>query len=131
MTNEAKATGASKPGRVKQPKKFTTVEVEAVIVGRDKKVIPRNEVRALAAMGCKDKDIANWFGIDDNTLRYNFATELTLGLESLKQSLRQKQIEVALSGNPTLLIWLGKQILQQTDQPLFGDGSKVLPWNDD
>ena len=31
-------------------------------------------------------------------------------------SLRRKQLEVALEGNPTLLIWLGKQFLEQSDK---------------
>ena len=31
-------------------------------------------------------------------------------------SLRRKQYEVALSGNPSMLIWLGKNVLGQSDQ---------------
>lgn len=31
-------------------------------------------------------------------------------------SLRRKQIDVALAGNPTMLIWLGKQLLGQRDK---------------
>lgn len=31
-------------------------------------------------------------------------------------SLRRKQYEMAAGGNPTMLIWLGKQYLNQTDK---------------
>lgn len=36
--------------------------------------------------------------------------------ENGKKSLRRKQIDVALKGNPTMLIWTGKQYLGQRDQ---------------
>lgn len=34
-----------------------------------------------------------------------------------RKSLRRKQMKVALDGNVTMLIWLGKQYLGQMDQP--------------
>ena len=106
-------------------------EVEGVIVGRDKKVIPPLEVFKLAQIGCKDHEICAWFGIDENTLTYNFRPELTTGREALKQSLRRAQINLALSGNPTLLIWLGKNILGQSDNPINSEALQPLPWQDD
>lgn len=39
------------------------------------------------------------------------------GFADLKKSLRRKQIERAESGNATMLIWLGKQLLGQRDVP--------------
>lgn len=33
-----------------------------------------------------------------------------------KRDLREKQVSLALEGNPTMLIWLGKQMLGQRDQ---------------
>ena len=46
--------------------------------------------------------------------------------------LRRKQLEVALEdGNPTMLIFLGKAILAQSDNPLNSDDKKILPWSDD
>jgi len=104
-------------------------EVVGKTIGRNKVVISPEEVFKLAAIGCKDREICDWFGVDENTLNYNFKVELLTGRESLKQSVRKKQIEVALSGNPTMLIWLGKQILGQSDNPLQVD-AKILPWVD-
>ncbi len=116
---------------VNKPRKTGTKIVEGVVVGRDKKVIPPEEVFKLAGIGCKDIEIADWFGIDNNTLRYNFSAELTKGREYLKQSLRRAQLEVALKGNAVMLIWLGKQYLGQSDNNLDTNENQVLPWKDD
>jgi hypothetical protein len=107
-----------------------TVETQGKVVGRGKKPVPSPEVFKLAAIGCKDIEIADWFGIDSNTLRYNFSVELLKGRETLKQSLRRKQIEVAMGGNPTMLIFLGKNLLGQSDSPLQAQEAQVLPWED-
>lgn len=115
--------------RVKAPK-IATKEVEGVVVGRDKKVIPPAEVYKLAQIGCKDREIADWFDIDDNTLRYHFQRELTKGREALKHSLRRAQVSLALGGNAVMLIWLGKNILGQSDNPMDSDNNQPLPWND-
>ena len=115
--------------RVKAPK-IATKEVEGLVVGRDKKVIPPAEVYKLAQIGCKDREIADWFDIDDNTLRYHFQRELTKGREALKHSLRRAQVSLALGGNAVMLIWLGKNILGQSDNPMDSDNNQPLPWND-
>ena len=61
-------------------------------------------------------------------MRRHFKAELTKGRESLKHSLRRAQIKVALGGNATMLIWLGKNLLGQSDQPLDTSGNEPLPW---
>jgi hypothetical protein len=122
-------TDAIKPRRPQ--KKIGVRETPGVIVGRDQVVIPPDEVIKLASIGCKDHEIADWFGIDNNTLRYNFSVELLKGRESLKQSLRRAQIKLALSGNAVMLIWLGKNLLGQSDNPLNSDDRQPLPWTDD
>ena len=118
--------------RIRKPnkeRKTGTKLVEGVVVGRYQKVIPPEEVFKLASIGCKDTEIGDWFGIDTNTLRYNFSVELLKGRETLKQSLRRAQIQVALNGNPTLLIFLGKVLLGQREDALDTEESKILPWN--
>ncbi len=111
-----------------KPRKTGTKTVEGVVVGRDKHVIDPQEVFKLAQIGCKDIEIADWLGIDGNTLRYNFSVELTKGREALKQSLRRAQLQVALGGNPTMLIWLGKQYLGQSESPIDTESNQILPW---
>ena len=113
-----------------KPEQDITIDTRGKVIGRNKKAISTADVFKLAAIGCKDIEIAEWFGIDSNTLRYNFSVELTKGRETLKQSLRRKQIEVAMSGNPTMLIFLGKNLLGQSDSPLAAQEAKILPWED-
>jgi len=119
------------PTSKRKTRKTAMLEVEGVVVGRDKKIVPPKDVERLAQMGCKDSEISEWFGVDENTLRYNFSVELLKGKLALNQSLRQAQIRLALSGNATMLIWLGKNILGQSESPLDSDANTPLPWTDD
>ena len=66
-----------KPGPKKGQRKTDTMEVEGVVVGREKKIVPPTEVYKLAQLGCKDVEISDWFGVNAETLRYNFKAELT------------------------------------------------------
>jgi hypothetical protein len=43
------------------------------------------------------------------------------GRAMLNASLRRKQVQVAMAGNVTMLIWLGKQLLAQQDRALISD----------
>ena len=119
------------PASGRKNRKTAVKEVEGVVVGRDKKIIPPQEVYKLAQMGCKNQEIADWFGIDENTMTYNFSEQLIKGRENLKQSLRRAQISLALNGNAVMLIWLGKNILGQSDNPTNGEANAPLPWNED
>jgi hypothetical protein len=74
------------------------------------------QVQKLAAIGCTDKEIAEIVGCSHDTLTRRFKDMLIAGRATGKASLRRKQWEVALSGNVTMLIWLGKQQLGQTDK---------------
>jgi hypothetical protein len=116
-----------------KPKDLITVEVTGYEVGRGitKKVVFDEDVFKLAAMGCTDSEIARWFGIEESTLKYNFSEIIAKGREQLKQSLRQAQIRLAMSGNATMLIWLGKNILGQSDNPVDSEANTPLPWSDD
>lgn len=111
--------------------KWGEVTKKGLIIGRAPKqrVVPPDEVYKLATMGCPDREIAEWFDVSEATLRYNFSSYLTKARAQLKQRLRQAQLRVAFEGNPTMLIWLGKQVLQQSDQPFNSDDDKPLPWS--
>ena len=126
MTSETTPVTKKKSGP--KPKQLVDIPVPHICVGRDKKAVDPKQIFQLAALGCKDTEICDWIGVDGNTLRYNFSVELLKGRESLKQSLRQAQIKLALSGNATMLIWLSKQFLGQSDNPLNADDDKILPW---
>ncbi len=116
-----------------KPKRLVAVEVYGYEVGRGlrKRVVPPKDIYELASIGCTDREIARWFDMDENTLRYNFSDILEKGREDLKHSLRRAQIKLALQGNAVMLIWLGKNLLGQSDTPENAEGSKPLPWTDD
>lgn len=112
--------------------KWGTITREGLIVGRgeNRKVVPPDDVYKLAALGCTDKEICDFFGIQRDTLQYNFSEYITRAQADLKHRLRRAQIKLALEGNAVMLIWLGKNLLGQQDQPTNTDADKVLPWND-
>lgn len=117
----------------KQMKKWGEITRRGLIVGRapNQKIVPPDEVYYLASLGVTNREIASWFGVHENTITYNFKDYIAKAREETKQKLRQAQIKLALSGNATLLIWLGKNMLGQSDAPLATDIDKVLPWSDD
>jgi hypothetical protein len=114
------------------PRKTTTVEETVVVVGRDKTPVKPEDVQKLAQIGCKDPEIADWFGIKKDTLRYNFAAELLKGREEMKQSLRRTMLDVALKDrNVTMLIYLSKNFLGMGDNPDTSDAKAPLPWQEE
>ena len=120
-----------KPGPNGLPKWGEKI-VPGIIVGRNKVVVPPAEVEDLAALGCTDRDIANYFGVDENTLRYNFSDHLLKGRENLKISLRRAMLKNAcVNLNAAVQIFLAKNMLGMSDNGMVTDNSKVLPFTDD
>lgn len=113
-----------------KPKQLKAVEVYGYEIGRGlrKRVVPPKDVYELASIGCTDVEIARWFDVDINTLRYNFTNILEKGREDLKHSLRRAQLKLALGGNAVMLIWLGKNLLGQSDNPNDSAANAPLPW---
>ena len=114
-------------------KKLVAVEVLGYEVGRGlkKRVVNPEDVYKLAAIGCNDREIAIWFDMDENTLRYNFSDVMQKGREDLKHSLRRAMIKNALNGNAALQIFLAKNFLGMSDTPTQSDDKKPLPWNEE
>ena len=112
-----------------KPKELTEGTIEGIAVGRDKTVVPPDQVYELAALGCTDRDIANFFGVKEDTLRYNFADKLIKGREDLKITLRRAMIKNAIANmNVTMQIWLSKNILGMQDTPTNTEDTLPLPW---
>jgi len=106
--------------------------VEGKLIGRNNVVIPPEEVEDLAALGCTNVDIANWFGVTEQAIRYNFSENLTKGRESLKISLRRAMLKNAcVNLNAAVQIFLAKNMLGMSDSGMTTDDSKVLPFTDD
>ena len=94
---------------------------------RPKKAIDARQVEKLAAIGCTNVEIADVFAVSEGTIRNRFYENLAKGRTQLKQKLRRKQMAVAMKGNVAMLIFLGKQYLEQSDkQEIGGTDGKPL-----
>ena len=134
MTDETdKASQEQTQQEDRKNPKWGTMTKEGLVVGRGdtKTIIPPDEVEKLALLHRTNKEIAEFFGIAVKTLEYNFADLIQKARMTTKQRLRRGQLEVALKGNVPMLIWLGKNILGQQDQPVDTDNTQPLPWSDD
>lgn len=114
-------------------KKLVAIEVRGYEVGRglNKRVVTPEDVYKLAALGCSDREIAVWFDVKEDTLRYNFADIMAKGRQEMKTALRNAMFKNALGGNAALQIFLAKNILGMSDTPQNAEDNKPLPWNDD
>jgi len=85
------------------------------------------QVQGMAALGCTDSEIAVLAGVSERTLQRHFDTHIKEGRASLRHDLRKAQVDRAKSGSDTMLIWLGKQYLEQRDkQELTGKDGEPL-----
>lgn len=116
-----------------KPKQLVAVEVYGYEVGRGlrKRVVSPEDVYKLAALGHSDKEIATWFDVPYETLRYNFSDIMAKGRQDMKTSLRQAMLKNALGGNAALQIFLAKNMLGMSDTPSQSDDKKPLPWSDE
>lgn len=78
--------------------------------------IDAHQVEELASIGCKTVEIADFFGVSDQTITRRFGAELAKGRSDIRMSLRRWQLESARGGNVVMLIWLGKQMLGQQEK---------------
>ena len=93
-------------------------------MGRPKKPIDWDTVKKLCAIHCTGEEIASVIDVHYDTLNnrcneehgVNFSEYYKKASASGKMSLRRKQYEVAMAGNVSMLIWLGKNMLNQRDQ---------------
>jgi len=114
-----------------KPKRIVEGVINGISVGRDGVVVPPDQVEELASLGCKDREIANFFGIKESTLRYNFSANLVKGRECLKISLRRAMLTNACSNmNAAVQIFLAKNMLGMADTPVNADENAPLPWSD-
>tara|TARA_Y100000401_G_C8250653_1_gene187971 strand:- start:312 stop:641 length:330 start_codon:yes stop_codon:yes gene_type:complete len=94
-------------------------------MARPKKKIEESKVEQLASFGCTNTEIASFFNVNESTIRRGFAEYLTKGRDKGKIRLRQMQWKAAEGGNVSMLIWLGKQVLGQTEQPTLTEDEIV------
>lgn len=89
--------------------------------GRPAIVFDLAQLEKLCHINATQREIAAFFGCSVDTIQNRiksdpkFADAVERGYCGGWMSLRRKQMEVALDGNPTMLIWMGKQLLGQRD----------------
>lgn len=93
------------------------------MAGRPKKEVDRSEAEKLCYLQCTRGEIASFFDVSEDTIDArvrewgfsNFQSFHKRYSEGGKISLRRYQYEAAKRGNTSMLIWLGKQYLGQSD----------------
>ena len=106
--------------------------------GRPKLEIDWNEFGKLCKIQSTLEEMAAWFNVSEDTVErrvkekfgMNFADVYKQKKGQGKVSLRRKQWQVALKGHPTMLIYLGKQHLDQTDKVEHFTNYAVGPYED-
>ena len=86
--------------------------------GRKKIAIDYEKVENYAARMASYDEIADIMGVNTSTLERDpeFLRHHKKGMQKGRVALRSKQFELAMAGNPTMLVWLGKQVLGQRDK---------------
>lgn len=93
--------------------------------GRPKKEIDFDMVDNLLGIMCTGEEVADILGVDYDTLNARIKEQFKVSFSDYirekqskgKASLRRRQYLTAVEeGNPTMLIWLGKQYLGQKDK---------------
>jgi hypothetical protein len=90
--------------------------------GRPPVPLDLRQVEELARIGCTEADMAAVLGVSVDTIQDRrrtsdeFRGAVDKGQASLRNALRRLQVKKALEGNVTMLIWLGKQLLGQSDR---------------
>jgi len=131
MENDSTIDASGKNKRGPKPKQLMEKTVLGLPVGRDKKIVPPDEVYKLAALGCKNTEIAQWFGVHEDAIARNFAAELEKGRVAVKISLRRAMLNNAVQNmHASVQIFLAKNMLGMSDSPLDSEANTPLPWEE-
>lgn len=99
--------------------------------GRPKIEIDVKVLRNLLEIQCTLTECAYVLGVSTDTLQRNYKDVINQGKTMGKVALRRAQWRNAIDkNNVTMQIWLGKQCLNQSDNPLDEEAGTILPWSD-
>tara|TARA_R100000808_G_scaffold14732_1_gene34605 strand:- start:6770 stop:7171 length:402 start_codon:yes stop_codon:yes gene_type:complete len=85
-------------------------------VGRPRIEIDEAKLEMLAEFGCGNRELALFFECSEETLRTRYKKIIDLGREKQKIKLRQAQYKAVESGSVPMMIFLGKNLLGQSDK---------------
>lgn len=132
MTDETNTPEESNTPYAVTNVKYGEKTVVGRVIGRNKTVIPEEQVAQLAQYHCTNKEMADFFGVPLQTFVDNFRDIITKNRLITKQRLRKAQLDLALNKHDrVMLIWLGKQMLGQAENPVSEESNQVLPWLDE
>ena len=85
-------------------------------MARPRKKIDLELLKKLAAINCSYAEMASVLDCTEKTLSSRFYQVIKKGRAQGTMSLKRKQYELAMDGNVGMLVWLGKNLLGQTDK---------------
>lgn len=100
--------------------------------GRPAVDIDMTVLETLCRVGCTNMEIASHFSVSERTIekrRRNaeFRDVMERGVAKGNISLRHQQMKMALAGDRTMLVWLGKNRLGQKDRTELSGEVKTTP----
>ena len=93
--------------------------------------IDTKQLTSLAKLGCTNIEMGDFFGCSPDLLEKSYSEFLIKGRAEQKMRLRQLQWKACESGNVTMLIFLGKNMLGQQDRIEESQLEQPLPWSND
>ncbi len=85
------------------------------------------EIEACALVGCQNNTIASKLDIPINTLTRRFGKLITKKRAERKYNIRAAQAKAIEQGNPAMLIFLGKNELNQVDKQEIHQRTEEIP----
>lgn len=105
---------------------------EKTLPGRPRIDIDLELVYALAKIHCSVSEIANILGVSKDTINRRCGDIMERAKDEGRMSLRRAQFHKAINeGNVVMQIFLGKNWLGQSDNPISNSSTKILPWTDE
>tara|TARA_R110002051_G_scaffold308696_1_gene380859 strand:- start:718 stop:1053 length:336 start_codon:yes stop_codon:yes gene_type:complete len=99
--------------------------------GRPRIQIDVKVLERLCEIQCTQQEMAYILGCSVDTLKRHYSDVINVGKSLSKVTLRRAQWKNAIEkNNVTMQIWLGKNMLNQSDSPLNEENETILPWSD-
>lgn len=89
---------------------------------RPAKNLDTDKIEQYAMLGLSRRIIANLLNVSEGTIRTKYKKNYELGRAKRMTAIAKGQWDALKGGNVTMLIWLGKNDLGQSDQP-HSDGN--------
>lgn len=105
---------------------------DKALIGRPPRDIDLELVYALAKIHCSVSEIASIIGVSKDTINRRCSDIIDRAKDEGRMSLRRGMFHKAINeGNVVMQIFLSKQWLGYSDNPVSSSSTKILPWNDE